>query len=103
MTNESLAVEWFNQHGLSYHQWSNGPNIEYAWHAHTYHKVLFCISGSINFKVKNDTYILKAGDKLYLPMLTLHKAKVASFGVSCIEGAMHNDNAVKQIKISRFI
>jgi quercetin dioxygenase-like cupin family protein len=33
--------------------WSNGPDDRYAAHSHTYHKVLYCASGSIRFTLED--------------------------------------------------
>ena len=72
--------------------------MQYEWHQHNYHKVLFCIQGSINFYIGDDIYTLKAGDRLDLPSSTLHKAIVLDTGVTCIEGAFRTiKNSVLQI------
>jgi quercetin dioxygenase-like cupin family protein len=41
--------EWFRAEGLTPQPWETGPGDRYGWHRHDYHKVLFCLSGSIVF------------------------------------------------------
>tara|TARA_Y100001970_G_C14257561_1_gene876622 strand:+ start:6701 stop:7024 length:324 start_codon:yes stop_codon:yes gene_type:complete len=97
-SNDSIAIAWFQENEVDFHQWSNKPNTAYEWHEHKYHKVLFCIKGSINFFINDDVYTLSAGDRLDLPNSTLHKAVVLEHGVTCIEGAVTSfKNSVLQI------
>jgi mannose-6-phosphate isomerase-like protein (cupin superfamily) len=81
--NASLADE-----GLALHWWSNGPDDRYEPHEHSYHKVLFCLSGSITFKVHpaGQHYTLRPGDRLDMPPFTTHSAAVGSGGCRCVEG-----------------
>ena len=75
--------------------------MQYEWHQHNYHKVLFCIQGSIDFYINDDIYTLKAGDRLDLPSSTLHKAMVLDTGATCIEGAFRTiKNSV--LKVSQY-
>ena len=39
----------FAEENLNPHTWGNDPNYEYGRHSHGYHKVLYCVSGSIVF------------------------------------------------------
>jgi hypothetical protein len=74
---EGLAPEW----------WHNGPHERYTTHRHTYHKVLYCLSGSITFLVpgSGDRFDLKPGDRLDIPPRTDHSALVGPRGVRCVE------------------
>ena len=45
----------FREEDLSPHTWGNGPGYEYGWHSHGYHKVLYCVSGSIVFHTERLT------------------------------------------------
>jgi quercetin dioxygenase-like cupin family protein len=69
--------------------WSNGPGDEYGWHAHEYHKVLYCASGSIVFHTRNGDIALGPGDRLDVPTATDHAATVGPEGVTCVEAARH--------------
>ena len=70
------------------HRWSNGPGDVYAPHAHAYHKVLYCLRGSIVFRLADGSEIqLEPGDRLDLERGTEHAAVVGPTGVECIEAA----------------
>jgi quercetin dioxygenase-like cupin family protein len=65
--------------------WGNAPGDTYGWHVHAYHKVLFCLDGSITFHTRDGDVRLLAGDRLDLTPGTEHSATVGGEGVSCIE------------------
>lgn len=71
--------------GLEPRWWSNGPGDRYASHEHGYHKVLYCLSGSITFHVEGRDVALGPGDRLDLPPHTSHSAVVGDSGVECVE------------------
>jgi len=65
--------------------WANGPGDTYGRHEHGYHKVLFCLEGSITFHVSDGDVTLVAGDRLDLEPGTPHAATVGPGGFSCVE------------------
>jgi quercetin dioxygenase-like cupin family protein len=65
--------------------WSNAPRDRYGWHEHEYHKVLFCLEGSIVFQTDDGDLALQAGDRLDLAPGTKHAATVGSQGCRCVE------------------
>jgi mannose-6-phosphate isomerase-like protein (cupin superfamily) len=67
--------------------WGNGPLETYGRHTHTYHKVLFCLSGSITFHTQDGDVELAAGDRLDLEPETAHSATVGPRGCRCIEAS----------------
>ena len=71
--------------------WSNGPGDEYGWHAHEYHKVLYCASGSIVFHTRNGDIALGPGERLDVAPATDHAATVGPEGVTCVEAARPPD------------
>ena len=72
--------------GLDPRRWGNGPGDRYGWHEHSYHKVLFCLSGSIVFHTRSDGDVeLNPGDRLDLDPGTQHAATVGPRGVECVE------------------
>jgi quercetin dioxygenase-like cupin family protein len=75
--------------GLRPRRWSNGPGDRYATHEHPYHKVLYCVGGSITFEIvaTGERLTLRPGDRLDLPPGTAHAAVVGPDGVVCIEAA----------------
>ena len=73
--------------GLELHSWSNGPDYEYGWHDHPYHKTLICLTGSIVFHTDDGDVSLSAGDVLEIEPSTRHAATVGPEGVHCAEAA----------------
>jgi quercetin dioxygenase-like cupin family protein len=71
--------------GLAPTTWSNGPGDTYARHEHTYHKVLYCVAGSIVFHTPDGDNPLEPGDRLELDPGTPHAATVGPAGVTCME------------------
>jgi mannose-6-phosphate isomerase-like protein (cupin superfamily) len=71
--------------GLTPHAWGNGAGYSYARHAHGYHKVLFCVSGSIVFHTDAGDVALGAGDRMELAPGVEHGATVGDAGVVCVE------------------
>ncbi|MGH9280917.1 MAG: cupin domain-containing protein [Acidimicrobiales bacterium] len=72
--------------GLDPRRWGNAPGDRYGWHEHGYHKVLFCLSGSIVFHTRSDGDIeLGPGDRLDVEPGTEHAATVGATGVECVE------------------
>lgn len=84
---EAMAAAAFAAEGLTPHQWSNKPGYRYAAHTHEYHKVLFCIDGSIVFHTPDGDVSMEVGDRLDLPPGTVHSATVGPDGVTCMEAA----------------
>ena len=84
----AAAVEAFRAEGCSAPRpWGNGPGDRYGWHAHGYHKVLFCLDGSITFHLRDGEVTLEAGDRLDLEPGTEHAATVGASGCSCVEAS----------------
>ncbi|MDQ4132119.1 MAG: cupin domain-containing protein [Actinomycetota bacterium] len=75
----------FRREGLDPQSWGNAPGDTYGWHEHTYHKVLYCVSGSIVFHTPDGDLHLEAGDRLDLDPGTQHAATVGADGVQCME------------------
>jgi mannose-6-phosphate isomerase-like protein (cupin superfamily) len=67
--------------------WGNGPGDRYARHEHPFHKVLFCLEGSIVFHTEGGDVALAAGDRLDLPAGTPHAATVGPQGCRCVEAS----------------
>jgi quercetin dioxygenase-like cupin family protein len=77
----------FASEGLRPSSWSNGPGDKYGEHSHTYNKVLYCVTGSITFKVAGQDVELHPGDRLDLSPGTVHSAVVGPQGVMCLEAS----------------
>jgi len=67
--------------------WSNGRDDTYGWHEHGYHKVLFCLAGSISFHTREGDVELTTGDRLDLEPGTQHAATVGPVGCECVEAS----------------
>jgi hypothetical protein len=67
--------------------WGNGPGDVYGWHSHDFHKVLFCLEGSIVFHTEDGDVRLTAGDRLDLEPFTSHAATVGPQGCRCVEAS----------------
>ncbi len=67
--------------------WGNGPCERYGRHSHGFHKVLFCLSGSITFHADDGDVELRAGDRLDLEPGTDHAATVGLDGCECVEAS----------------
>ena len=67
--------------------WSNGPGDVYSAHDHSYHKVIYVVTGSITFGLPDEgrRVTLNAGDRLELPAGIVHDAVVGPRGVVCLE------------------
>lgn len=86
-TRES-ALETFSAEGCSApRSWGNGPGDTYGWHSHEYHKVLFCVGGSIVFHTEDGELEVSAGDRLDLEPGTSHAATVGPAGCQCVEAS----------------
>ena len=73
--------------GLRPRDWGNGPGESYGWHSHGYHKVLYCVFGSIVFHTLDGDLELEAGDRMELEPGIEHAATVGPEGVRCVEAA----------------
>jgi mannose-6-phosphate isomerase-like protein (cupin superfamily) len=88
VTGRDEAVRVFADERLSAPRfWSNGPGDTYGWHSHGYHKVLFCLEGSITFHTSEGDVELRAGDRLDIEPGTDHAASVGPAGCSCVEAS----------------
>jgi hypothetical protein len=82
------ALRAFAEEGCSAPRpWGNAPGDPYGRHAHAYHKVLFCLGGSIVFHTADGDVELRTGDRLDLEPGTEHAATVGPDGVECIEAS----------------
>jgi quercetin dioxygenase-like cupin family protein len=86
--NKAVLLEMMAEEGLSPYTWSNGPGDVYSAHNHSYHKVIYVVSGSITFGLPEigDSVYLQTGDRLDLPAGVVHDAVVGPQGVVCLEG-----------------
>jgi mannose-6-phosphate isomerase-like protein (cupin superfamily) len=82
------ATAAFSAEGCSPPQtWGNDAGDTYGRHDHPYHKVLFCLAGSIVFHTDDGDIELRAGDRLDLEPGTAHAATVGPGGCRCVEAS----------------
>lgn len=84
---ETALRNILHSEGLVAYRWSNAPGDVYAAHEHAYHKVLYCVQGSITFGLPDEGQhiVLYPGDRLELPAGVRHNAMVGADGVVCLE------------------
>jgi len=84
----AMARAIFDAEGCSApRSWANGPGDRYGRHEHGFHKVLFCLAGSIVFHTDDGDVELTAGDRLDLEPGTAHSATVGPEGCGCMEAS----------------
>ena len=64
------------EEGYSVFQWSDAPGTRYGPHSHGEDQSHWILSGRLELRVGYETYILRPGDRDYLPANTLHSASV---------------------------
>ena len=84
---ETALRNILHSEGLESYRWANAPGDEYTAHQHTYHKVVYCVSGSITFGLSDEGQhiTLYPGDRMELPPGVRHDAVVGPDGVVCLE------------------
>jgi mannose-6-phosphate isomerase-like protein (cupin superfamily) len=82
------AIAAFRAEGCSAPRfWSNGAGDRYGIHHHAYHKVLYCLRGSIAFHTDDGDVELGPGDRLDLEPGRAHAATVGPDGCECLEAS----------------
>jgi quercetin dioxygenase-like cupin family protein len=62
--------------GYSVFQWTDAPGTGYGPHAHTEDQSHWIISGALELRIGYESYVLRAGDRDFLPANTIHSAFV---------------------------
>ena len=73
---------------LTSKRWTNASGDRYPVHAHDFHKVVYCVEGSIWFMItdERDREIeLNPGDRIDIPPGVRHSAIAGIDGVTCLE------------------
>ena len=66
--------------------WSDPPGRVYTPHSHDHDESLWCIRGSIVFRIGGSDYPLGPGDRLQLPRGTVHAAEAGPDGATYLIG-----------------
>ncbi len=87
---EAQLEALLQREGLAPRWWSNAPGDRYGAHCHPYHKLLYCVRGSICFLIEpgGQQLDLSPGDRLDIPIDITHSAIVGPSGVACVEAAL---------------
>jgi mannose-6-phosphate isomerase-like protein (cupin superfamily) len=56
--------------------WYDVPGSSYPKHRHSYDECIWILKGEIHFIIEEMTFILKRGDRIYLPAKTPHIVQV---------------------------
>src|SRR5262244_1066826 len=62
--------------GYSVFQWTDAPGTKYGPHAHAEDQSHWIVSGQLELRVGYETYVLRGGDRDFLPAETVHSAFV---------------------------
>jgi quercetin dioxygenase-like cupin family protein len=73
---EQEAEAKLHQEGYDSFRWLDVPGATYPRHRHDYDECLWILKGEITFNVDGTDYLLRPGDRLYLPAKTPHTARV---------------------------
>jgi quercetin dioxygenase-like cupin family protein len=84
-----IAKQAMSDEGLVPRTWSAQAGFRFSRHSHPYHKVLYCLEGSITFHIPEGDVDLGPGGRLDLPRGTEHAASVGPAGVTCLEAARY--------------
>ncbi|MGH9052361.1 MAG: cupin domain-containing protein [Acidimicrobiia bacterium] len=84
-----IAEQAMADEGLVPRTWSTQAGFRFSRHSHPYHKVLYCLEGSITFHTTEGDVDLEPGGRLDLPPGTEHGASVGPAGVTCLEAARY--------------
>lgn len=84
---EDELLRLFHAEGLTAYPWSNEPGDTYSPHAHSYHKVIYVVQGTITWILpdRDQEILTQQGDRIDLPAGVVHGARVGPQGVICLE------------------
>lgn len=72
--------------GFDVVSWSDPAHRTYAPHSHDHDESLWCLRGSITFRIAGADYRLGPGDRLMLPRGTIHTAEAGDDGATYLIG-----------------
>lgn len=74
--NAATLRQRLQSEGYSVFEWTDAPGTSYGPHSHAEDQSHCIISGELELTVGEETYVLRAGDRDFLPANTLHSAFV---------------------------
>jgi len=66
-----------SQEGYETYRWHDVSGASYPRHRHGFDECLWILKGQFQLTIGEQTYHLKAGDRIYLPATTVHSSFVA--------------------------
>ena len=89
---EQEAEAKLHQEGYECFRWHDVPGSTYPRHRHKQDECLWILKGEITFTVDGQEYLLKPGDRLYLPLRIPHSARVPAYsGTTYLVGQKQKD------------
>ncbi len=84
---EEEAEARLHREGYDSFRWYDVPGASYPKHRHEHDECIWVLKGEITFRIGEQDFTLKPGDRLYLPARLPHTAKVSpSAGVTYLVG-----------------
>lgn len=84
---EGEAEARIHQEGYESFRWYDVPGACYPNHRHACDECIWILKGEITFKIEDETHVLKAGDRIYIPAKTPHEVIVPdNAGVTYLVG-----------------
>jgi quercetin dioxygenase-like cupin family protein len=84
---EGEAEAKLHKEGYESFRWHDVPGASYPNHRHSNDECIWVLKGEMTFKIVDQMYQLKAGDRIYLPAKTPHEVAVPSdAGVTYLVG-----------------
>lgn len=86
---QDKILRQLEKEGLRPYTWADAPNSRYPVRSHGYHKILYCVQGSleVTFPATKQRVVLHSGDRLDMPRGVRYSAIVGPTGVKCAEGS----------------
>ena len=70
------AEAHLHREGYNSYCWYDVPGTEYPKHRHEYDECLWILKGELRLTIDGENYILKEGDRLYVPAETPHHTQI---------------------------
>lgn len=91
LPSEQEAEARLHQEGYESFRWYDVPGSCYPNHRHQEHECIWVLKGEITFTSGDQSFQLKAGDRIYIPSKTPHTAQVpVEAGVTYLVGQKEN-------------
>ena len=87
LINPQEKISQLKQEGFAHvYEWTDKPNTEYLEHSHKGKVSFYVTKGSISMNIDGIHTMVRAGDRMDVPVGVSHKAKVGPDGCTFIVG-----------------